>query len=121
MAQAIAVQQQDRRQDAAGLFLDKPAQAVEYLGRASGPSRPISRIRFSPTNRDWRALAVLDIDTRSIPLDDVSRFIAQAAHCAGTTSEIPRPPAAPVSRLRPIAHSSRRARHSATMRDRSSG
>src|ERR1700676_5775974 len=76
MAQVIAVYQQDGRQDVAGLLLHKSAQAFKYFSERTPCSHHL-KDSFLPGEQGLCALAVFDIDTSSIPLDDVSRFIVK--------------------------------------------
>jgi hypothetical protein len=77
MPQTIAVQQQDGRENTAGSFLHESAQAIN-ISASESPLATISRIRFSTAIKDSAPFAaVFDINSGSIALRDVSRFIVQ--------------------------------------------
>src|ERR1700730_427963 len=92
MPQAISVQQQDGRQDAASLFLHEPAQAIKYFSQRTPGSHHL-KDSLLPGEQGLCALAVFDIDTSPIPLDDVSRFIVQRHTAEEPPTKFPvRPP-----------------------------
>src|ERR1700682_3379366 len=78
MPKAVGVrfQQKDRSQRTAGQFFEEPAKRVEDESGRITPGYHLEK-PFLPGQQHLGPLSVLDLQTGSIPFDDVSPLVAQ--------------------------------------------